>query len=133
MAAPIAATGGLSNFRVTAVCQLILILFRTELSILLGVPQDTICLHYLTDYMSVTMKGRDVMVNAYVTSHFLTSQVPETVYYIPNFITEDEERYLFDKVYDAPKPKWVQLSHRRLQNWGTVRRISTSTQRDKEW
>lgn len=64
MAAPIAATGGLSNFRVTA--------------------------------------------------------VPETVYYIPNFITEDEERYLFDKVYDAPKPKWVQLSHRRLQNWGGI-------------
>ncbi|EEC02011.1 calcium-dependent cysteine protease, putative [Ixodes scapularis] len=45
-------------------------------------------------------------------------QLPETVYYVPEFISENEERYLFEKVYDAPKPKWVQLAHRRLQNWG---------------
>ncbi|KAL1448727.1 hypothetical protein MTO96_028163 [Rhipicephalus appendiculatus] len=40
------------------------------------------------------------------------------VYYVPNFITDFEEKCLYDKVYDAPKPKWVQLAHRRLQNWG---------------
>ncbi|XP_029830053.3 alpha-ketoglutarate-dependent dioxygenase alkB homolog 6 isoform X2 [Ixodes scapularis] len=51
-------------------------------------------------------------------SDFRVTTLPETVYYVPDFISENEERYLFEKVYDAPKPKWVQLAHRRLQNWG---------------
>lgn len=48
----------------------------------------------------------------------LSAQLPDNVFYIPDFITEAEEKLLYDKVYSAPKPKWVQLSHRRLQNWG---------------
>ncbi|CAB0012408.1 unnamed protein product [Nesidiocoris tenuis] len=40
------------------------------------------------------------------------------LYYLPNFITENEENFIFDKVNSAPKPKWVQLLNRRLQNWG---------------
>ncbi|GFO41767.1 alpha-ketoglutarate-dependent dioxygenase alkb homolog 6 [Plakobranchus ocellatus] len=43
---------------------------------------------------------------------------PRTIYYIPDFISEEEEKYLLSKVYAAPKPKWTQLAHRRLQNWG---------------
>ncbi|XP_027687001.1 alpha-ketoglutarate-dependent dioxygenase alkB homolog 6 isoform X2 [Chelonia mydas] len=49
---------------------------------------------------------------------FLLEQVPPTVYYIPNFISESEEAYLLHQVYAAPKPKWTQLSGRKLQNWG---------------
>ncbi|XP_029386724.1 putative RNA/DNA demethylase ALKBH6 [Echeneis naucrates] len=41
-----------------------------------------------------------------------------TVYYIPDFISEDEESYLLQQVYKSPKTKWTQLSGRRLQNWG---------------
>ncbi|KAI0227891.1 Fe2OG dioxygenase domain-containing protein [Lamellibrachia satsuma] len=44
--------------------------------------------------------------------------VPPTVYYIPDFITEAEEVYLLHRIESSPKPKWTQLSNRRLQNWG---------------
>lgn len=43
--------------------------------------------------------------------------VPSSAYYIPNFITEDEEAALLHKVVTAPRPRWKQLTHRRLQAW----------------
>lgn len=43
---------------------------------------------------------------------------PECAYYIPNFISEEEEKLLMGNIYSAPKPKWKELAHRRLQNWG---------------
>ncbi|XP_053184834.1 alpha-ketoglutarate-dependent dioxygenase alkB homolog 6 [Scomber japonicus] len=49
---------------------------------------------------------------------FVVGDAPPTVYYIPDFITEDEEAYLLQQVYRSPKTKWTQLSGRRLQNWG---------------
>ncbi|XP_015282151.1 PREDICTED: alpha-ketoglutarate-dependent dioxygenase alkB homolog 6 [Gekko japonicus] len=49
---------------------------------------------------------------------FRVGQCPPTACYIPDFITEAEEAYLLQQVYGAPKPKWTQLSGRRLQNWG---------------
>ena len=51
---------------------------------------------------------------------FKVEKCPCTVYYIPDFITKDEENYLLHKVESAPKPKWVCLKNRRLQNWGGV-------------
>ncbi|KAF9960145.1 Alpha-ketoglutarate-dependent dioxygenase alkB 6 [Mortierella alpina] len=42
---------------------------------------------------------------------------PASVYYIPDFITSAEERVLVEQVLGAPKPKWVHLKNRRLQNW----------------
>ncbi|POS75795.1 calpain [Diaporthe helianthi] len=43
--------------------------------------------------------------------------LPATAYYIADFITEEEERLILDKIAGAPKPRWKQLSHRRLQTW----------------
>lgn len=45
------------------------------------------------------------------------SRLPATAFYIANFITEEEERFILDKIASAPKPRWKQLSHRRLQTW----------------
>ncbi|KAI1113220.1 hypothetical protein F5Y14DRAFT_228063 [Nemania sp. NC0429] len=44
-------------------------------------------------------------------------QLPSAAFYIPDFITEDEERSILDKIASAPKPRWKQLSRRRLQTW----------------
>lgn len=49
---------------------------------------------------------------------FVVKDAQPTVYYIPDFISEDEESYLQQQVYKSPKTKWTQLSGRRLQNWG---------------
>ncbi|KAG1740675.1 hypothetical protein EDB19DRAFT_1895332 [Suillus lakei] len=45
-------------------------------------------------------------------------QGTSAVYYIPNFISEDEEQYLLRKIEDSPKQKWKTLNNRRLQLWG---------------
>ncbi|KAH0499008.1 hypothetical protein TgHK011_006229 [Trichoderma gracile] len=43
--------------------------------------------------------------------------LPSTAYYLPNFISEEEERLILDKIAAAPRPRWKQLTHRRLQTW----------------
>ena len=55
------------------------------------------------------------------------SELPDTAYYIPSFINEQEEQIIFNQVYKAPKLKWIQLSNRRLQNWGGNPMPSVST------
>ncbi|CAI5742615.1 unnamed protein product [Hyaloperonospora brassicae] len=42
------------------------------------------------------------------------------VCYIPNWLTQDEEDAILDRVYAVPddSASWVQLKHRRLQRWG---------------
>ncbi|XP_029781852.1 alpha-ketoglutarate-dependent dioxygenase alkB homolog 6 isoform X5 [Suricata suricatta] len=45
-------------------------------------------------------------------------KAPPVIYYVPDFISKEEEEYLLRQVFNAPKPKWTQLSGRKLQNWG---------------
>ncbi|XP_054710568.1 alpha-ketoglutarate-dependent dioxygenase alkB homolog 6-like [Uloborus diversus] len=49
---------------------------------------------------------------------YKVKNLPNSAYYIPNFISSSEENFLLEKIYSAPKPKWKTLSNRRLQNWG---------------
>lgn len=49
---------------------------------------------------------------------YCVDRAPTVVYYIPDFVTAEEEGRLWHCIYTAPKPKWTVLSHRRLQNWG---------------
>uniref|UniRef100_A0A1J3JH41 Alpha-ketoglutarate-dependent dioxygenase alkB-like protein 6 n=1 Tax=Noccaea caerulescens TaxID=107243 RepID=A0A1J3JH41_NOCCA len=41
-----------------------------------------------------------------------------TVYYIPSFITDEEQTQLLHHIYGASGSKWKTLKNRRLQNWG---------------
>lgn len=44
-------------------------------------------------------------------------KLPSSAFYIPDFLSAEEERVILDKVANAPKPRWKQLTHRRLQTW----------------
>ncbi|ESA43355.1 hypothetical protein GE21DRAFT_4707 [Neurospora crassa] len=43
--------------------------------------------------------------------------LPPSAYYIADFISEEEEQKILEKVERAPKARWRQLTHRRLQTW----------------
>ncbi|KAI1414655.1 hypothetical protein F5Y13DRAFT_13160 [Hypoxylon sp. FL1857] len=45
------------------------------------------------------------------------TSLPPDAYYISDFITQEEEEAILDKIASAPKPRWKQLTHRRLQTW----------------
>ncbi|KAK0623429.1 hypothetical protein B0T14DRAFT_428552 [Immersiella caudata] len=45
------------------------------------------------------------------------ASLPPRAYYIADFITEEEEQAILRKVETAPKARWRQLTHRRLQTW----------------
>lgn len=60
------------------------------------------------------------MLYNYCFNFSMVFKVEEVAYYIPNFITEEQETYIIDKVNEAPKPKWCHLKNRRLQNWGGI-------------
>ncbi|KAF3532153.1 hypothetical protein DY000_02037571 [Brassica cretica] len=41
-----------------------------------------------------------------------------TVFYIPGFITDEEQTQLLNHIYGGSGSKWKTLKNRRLQNWG---------------
>ena len=43
---------------------------------------------------------------------FKVEKLPETVFLIPNFVTEEDEELLVKKIYEAPKVKWTNLLNR---------------------
>jgi len=49
---------------------------------------------------------------------FRAASSPGTAYYIPDFISPQEEEYLLRKIQESPQPKWKNLANRRLQVWG---------------
>ncbi|KAJ6625973.1 hypothetical protein B0H10DRAFT_1870821 [Mycena sp. CBHHK59/15] len=42
----------------------------------------------------------------------------DACYYLPDFLTGDEEQYLIRKIKEYPQQRWKQLANRRLQLWG---------------
>jgi len=53
-----------------------------------------------------------------VLNSFKVIGAPDSIYHIPDYITEAEEADLIRRVDSSPLPKWTTLSNRRLQNWG---------------
>ncbi|WVW78629.1 hypothetical protein I302_100588 [Kwoniella bestiolae CBS 10118] len=51
--------------------------------------------------------------------HFRVQNIPPAAYYIPDFISPEEEEYLLRKIEESPQPKWKKVgTGRRLQYWG---------------
>jgi len=51
---------------------------------------------------------------------YVVKSAPPRIRYIPDFISPEDEAFLLEQVIEAPKPKWQQLSNRRVQNWGGI-------------
>lgn len=51
---------------------------------------------------------------------FELKECPKKCFYIPDFISKDEEKSLIELVNSVPNCKWTYLKNRRLQNWGGI-------------
>ncbi|XP_031640857.1 alpha-ketoglutarate-dependent dioxygenase alkB homolog 6 [Contarinia nasturtii] len=53
-------------------------------------------------------------------NRFKVKKCPPSVYYIPSFLSEEEEVSILKQIDNTPKPKWTQLCNRRLINYGGI-------------
>ena len=51
---------------------------------------------------------------------FTLDSIPSTCIYIPNFITEAEEKLLIHNIEKTSSLRWTQLKNRRLINFGGI-------------
>ncbi|KAK4456171.1 hypothetical protein QBC34DRAFT_373918 [Podospora aff. communis PSN243] len=63
------------------------------------------------------------------------ASLPPRAYYVADFITEEEEQAILRKIETAPKARWRQLTHRRLQTWPSdlVKNALIDSQPLPEW
>ncbi|KAK1751673.1 alpha-ketoglutarate-dependent dioxygenase alkB 6 [Echria macrotheca] len=63
------------------------------------------------------------------------ASLPPSAYYIADFISEEEEQFILRKIETAPKARWRQLTHRRLQTWPSdlVKNTLLDSQPLPEW
>lgn len=48
-----------------------------------------------------------------------TYRIPgHETFYVPDFVTKEEEEYLLRKISETPQQRWKKLANRRLQLWG---------------
>lgn len=57
---------------------------------------------------------------SYFNEDFHSWQVPATAYYLPAFISEQEQQTILQHIDNTPKPKWTALSNRQLINYGGI-------------
>jgi len=51
---------------------------------------------------------------------FKVNELPNEAFLIPNYVEEEYEELILDRIARTPSTRWTQLSNRRLQNWGGV-------------
>lgn len=78
--------------------------------------RSNICFPKVMSYLRI----KEMIKKKCIPHNSLQLQVPNLAIYIPDFITQDDEDEITKFVNNAPLPKWTQLSHRRLQNWGGI-------------
>ncbi|KFD65464.1 hypothetical protein M514_03858 [Trichuris suis] len=52
--------------------------------------------------------------------NYRVCELPATAFYVANFLSSAEEKYLWNKVFAAPLPRWTKVNGRRVQNWGGI-------------
>lgn len=87
---------------------------------------------YFSSFVACYHSGTRVMLNpaldtethkSIIFSKFqsiVSLQCPSTCYYISSFLSQKDEELIISQVDNTPKPKWTQLSNRRVINYGGV-------------
>ena len=55
-----------------------------------------------------------------ISPDFRVEDLPNTAYYIPDFLSQEREEQIMREIYRTPSVRWTQLRNRRLINFGGV-------------